>query len=161
MAAGSTYTPITTTTTSGNATTVTFNSISGSYTDLVMVMNFSLSTNAEVYIRFNSDSTSTLYARTYFEGNGSTTGGSRSSNDNQINILGRSSQMTNIIHFMNYANTNIYKNLLARFSSPSEIVGTEIGLWRNTNAITSIGLSLSSGNFTNGSVISLYGIAAA
>ncbi len=159
MAAGATYTPIATTTTSGNANTVTFNSFSG-YTDLIMIMNFSLSTNAEVYIRFNSD-TGSNYSRTYLEGNGSSASSARNTNSTTINILGRSSQMVNIINFMNYANTSTYKNVLARFSSPSEIVGSEIGLWRSTSAITSIELSLSSGNFTNGSVITLYGILSA
>jgi hypothetical protein len=161
MAAGPTYEPIATATTSSNATVVNFTSIPSTYTDLVMIMNFSLSSNAEVYINFNSDTTSGLYSRTFFEGNGSTVSSSRSNNENRINILGRSSQMTNIVNVLNYANTNVFKTLLARFSSPSEIVGAESGLWRNTNAINAINLSLSAGNFTNGSVITLYGIAAA
>ncbi len=159
MPAGKTYEPIATTTTSSNASTVTFSSFTG-YTDLVMTMNFSLSSNAEVYIRFNSD-TNTNYSRTYLEGNGSSSSSARTSDGQQINILGRSSQMVNIIHFVNYANTTTNKILLARFSSGNELVGTEVGMWRNTNAITSIGLSLSGGYFIDGSVITLYGIAAA
>lgn len=163
MAAGPTYEPIATTTTSGSAATVTFSSISGTYTDLVMVMSFSLSGNNEVYIQFNSD-TGSNYSRVYFEGNGTTTSSSYSSS-NQINILGRDTQMVNTINFMNYSNTTTYKTLLARFSgfssAAASIVGAEVAVWRNTNAITSIGLSLSAGNFTNGSVITLYGIKAA
>jgi hypothetical protein len=155
----STYEMIATTTTSGSASTVSFTSIPATYTDLVIIMNFSLSINAEVYIRFNSDSAGN-YSRTYIEGNGSSASSARNNNLSQINILGRSTQMINIINFMNYANTTTFKTLLARFSSPSEIVGAEVGMWRNTNAITTIGLSLSAGNFTNGSVITLYGIKA-
>lgn len=164
MAAGLTYEPIATTTTSGSAATVTFSSISGTYTDLVMVMSFSLSGNQEVYIRFNSDA-GTNYSRTYMEGNGSTASSARSNTTNQINILGRDTQMVNTINFMNYSNSTTYKTTLARFSgfssAAASIVGGEVGLWQNTNAITTIGLSLSAGNFTNGSVITLYGIKAA
>jgi hypothetical protein len=120
-------------------------------------MNFSLSSNAEVYIRFNGD-TNANYARVYVEGNGSSVTGAQSNDTQQINILGRNSQMVNIINVMNYSNTSTFKNVVARFSSPNEIVGGEVGLWRSTSAITSITLSLSGGNFTDGSVISLYGI---
>jgi hypothetical protein len=156
MAAGATYTSIATTTTSGSASSVSLNSFSG-YTDLVLIINFSLSTNAEVYIRFNGD-TNANYARVYMEGNGTSASSAQSNDAQQINILGRSSQMVNIVNLMNYSNTSTFKNVVARFSSPSEIVGGEVGLWRSTSAITSITISLSSGNFTNGSVISLYGI---
>lgn len=155
-----TYEPIATTTTTSNATTVTFSSIPGTYTDLVMIMNFSLSGNNEVYIRFNSDAGSN-YSRTYMQGDGSTATSVRNTNTEAVNILGRTTQMMNIINFMNYANTTTNKTLVARFSSAAEIIGAEVGLWRNTSAITTIGLSLSAGNFTNGSVISLYGIKAA
>ena len=39
MAAGSTYTPLATNTLSSSSASITFSSISGSYTDLVLVMN--------------------------------------------------------------------------------------------------------------------------
>lgn len=155
-----TYEPIATTTTSGSAGSVDFTGLPSTYTDIVAVMNFSLSGNNEVYIRFNNDS-ATNYSRTYFEGNGSTTGTNRQSDTSSIQILGRSTQMTNIINVMNYSNTSTYKTLVARFSSPNEIVGAEVGLWRSAAAINRITFSLSAGTFTNGSIISLYGIKAA
>ena len=161
MAAGNTYTPLATTTISGSPTSVTFSSISGSYTDLVIVMGFSLSANDEIDITFNSD-TGANYSRTYMEGNGTTTSSARGTNLNAIAILGRGNLMTNIINIMNYANTTTYKTVLARFSSPSNIIGTEVGLWRDTSAITTIRLNLrTSQTYVAGSVITLYGIAAA
>jgi len=162
MAAGNTYIPLATTTISGSSTTsVTFSSISGSYTDLVIIMGFSLSANDEIDITFNND-TGANYSRTYMEGNGTTAGSARTSNFSAIPILGRGNLMTNIINIMNYANTTTYKTVLARFSSASNIIGTEVGLWRDTSAITTIKLNLrTSQTYVAGSVITLYGIAAA
>jgi hypothetical protein len=158
----STYEPIATTTISGTSTTsVTFSSITGTYTDLVIVMGFQLSANDEVDITFNSD-TGANYSRTYMEGNGSTAASARGSALNAIAILGRGTQMTNLIQIMNYSNTTTYKTLLARFSSAADIIGAEVGLWRNTAAITSVTLNLrTSKTYTAGSVITLYGIKAA
>jgi len=153
-----TYEPIATTTLGSNSNTVTFSSISGSYTDLVLIMNFSLTANDEVRIRFNSD-TSTNYSRVYFEGNGSTTGTNVQGSVGNIQILGRSTRMTNIVNIMNYSNTTTYKPILARFSS--SIVGAEVGLWRSTNAITNISVYTDTNPFVSTSMFTLYGIKAA
>jgi len=155
-----TYEPIATTTTTGSAATVTFSSIPSTYTDLVVVMNFSLSGNNEVLWQFNSD-TGANYSRTYAEGNGSTASSARGSGSNYIYSLGRTTQMIQLVNINNYSNTTTYKNTLHRFSSAVEIVGMQVGLWRSTAAISTIGISLSAGTFTNGSVISLYGVKAA
>jgi len=162
MAAGNTYIPLATTTISGASTTsVTFSSISGSYTDLVIVMGFSLSANDEIDITFNSD-TGNNYSRTYLESDGTTASSARTLNFSAIPILGRGNLMTNLINIFGYANTTTYKTLTARFSSPSNIMGTEVGLWRSTSAITTIRLNLrTSQTYVAGSVITLYGIAAA
>jgi hypothetical protein len=162
MAAGSTYTPLATTTISGSSTTsVTFSSISSAYTDLVIVMGFSLSANDEIDITFNGD-TGANYSRTYMEGDGTSASSAYGTGLNAIAILGRGNLMTNLINIMSYSNTNIYKTVLARFSSPSNINGAETGLWRSTSAITSVTLNLrTSKTYVAGSVITLYGIAAA
>jgi hypothetical protein len=158
----STYEPISTTTISGSSTSsVTFSSIPNTYTDLVLIMGFSLSANDEIDITFNGD-TGGSYSRTYMEGNGSTAGSAYGTGLNAIAILGRGNQMTNIINIMNYANTTTNKTLLARFSSPSNIIGAEVGLWRSTSAITSVTLNLrTSKTYVAGSVLTLYGIKAA
>ena len=154
-----TYDCIATTTTASSAASVTFSSIPSTYTDLFCVMNFSLSGNNEVLFNFNGD-TAANYSRTYFEGNGSTASSARQSSTNHIFMLGRSSQMVNLVSINNYSNSTTYKTLLARFSSGQGIVGAEVGLWRSTAAINQIVISLNTGTFTNGSVISLYGIKA-
>ena len=67
MAAGSTYTPIATTTLGSAATSYTFTSIPSTYTDLVLVGNLSSSSNTNISIRIYSDS-GTNYSNTYLTG---------------------------------------------------------------------------------------------
>lgn len=154
-----TYDSLATVVTSGSASTVTMNSISQSFTDLFMVMDFSLSSNAEVYVRFNNDS-SALYSRIYWEGNGGSVTGNQQNGIQQVQILGRTTRMVNLFNIARYtASQN--KTVVARFSSGIEIVGTEVALYRSSTAISRIDISLSAGTFTDGSVITLYGILAA
>ena len=64
MAAGATYYPIATTTLSSATNSVSFSSISGSYTDIVIVFNGAASTSGVTCnVQFNSD-TGTNYSTT-------------------------------------------------------------------------------------------------
>jgi hypothetical protein len=65
------------------------------------------------------------------------------------------------LNFQNYSNTTTYKTTLTRASLPGASVTAAVSLWRNTAAINSIEILLSSDNFTNGSTFTLYGIKAA
>ena len=69
MPAGRTYTPLARTTLSSAAASVTFSNISGSYTDLVLVVS-TISVNGTAYMTVNSD-TGTNYSRTFMYGTGS------------------------------------------------------------------------------------------
>jgi len=175
MAAGSTYTPIATTTLGSAQASVTFSSISGSYTDLVLV-GVGYNGAADGYVprmQFNSD-TGTNYSLTDLYGSGTTAGSARLSNQSNI-LLGYiaawDTTSTQIGMFtaqiMNYSNTTTYKTALSRFSQASGTssgVDAIVGLWRNTSAITSIkilGDTGASQTFASGSTFTLYGIAAA
>ena len=69
-----TYTPITSNTLTSATASVTFSSISGTYTDLVLVVSAqSASTNVDLAMRFNSDS-GTNYSNTRLYGTGSAAG---------------------------------------------------------------------------------------
>ena len=166
MAAGSTYTPIATTTLGSDQASVTFSSISGSYTDLVLVSNVKVSSAGEaVQIRFNSDSGNN-YSYTQLSGNGTSAASSRSRNTSIIYISNDGSATnygTAITQIMNYSNTTTYKTTLGRFSEASATSWADVGLWRNTAAITSVTLNVSgtSKNLSSGSTFTLYGIAAA
>jgi len=163
MAAGSTYTPIATTTLGSNQTSVTFNSFSG-YTDLIAIINGKTDTNtAYISLQFNGD-TGTNYSYTVLQGNGSTVISGRSSNNNEAIIanLGNPEFGTFICQIMNYANTTTNKTLLTRSSSTNAYVQATVNLWRSTSAITSMTFKMQSGyNLLSGSSITLYGIAAA
>jgi hypothetical protein len=63
---------------------------------------------------------------------------------------------------MNYANTTTYKTAISRGSESVNGVMAIVVLWRKTpEAITSILLKPSTGNFDIGSTFTLYGIKAA
>jgi hypothetical protein len=168
MAAGMTYFPIATTTLGSAQATVTFSSISGSYTDLVMVANVGCSSASQrAGWQANAD-TSTNYSRTILYGNGTTAASDRASNDSVAwgifdGIGGISTTLAGnfITQFQNYSNATTYKTALTRYNAASIGTGTSVQLWRSTAAITSLVFSLSGGNWLSGSTFTLYGIAAA
>jgi hypothetical protein len=166
MAAGSTYTPIATTTLGSAAASYTFSSIPSTYTDLIIIANFNTATgNQSTNITVNGD-TGTNYSWTYLLGNGTAASSSRGSTDNRIfngsSATATSGNTTNsIIQFQNYSNTTTYKTTLSRSNAADYFTQATVGLWRNTAAITSITLTSPSYNYIAGSTFTLYGIAAA
>ena len=171
MAAGSTYTPIATTTLSSATSNITFSSISGSYTDIILVCQFSgASSGQSPYLQINSD-TGTNYSGTLLTGNGTAAASNRYSSDTQISDNSKGISTTagaNIItwHFQNYSNTTTYKTVLFRTTAMDgasyQGVTGGVGLWRSTSAITSIKFYLSgSVNLASGTTATLYGITAA
>ena len=166
MAAGSTYTPIATTTASA-ASSYTFSSIPSTYTDLILVVtakNSNAGTSANNWrFQFNGD-TGSNYSDTFLTGNGSSASSSRDSSQAEI-YWGASNQASNsdsvsIAHIMNYANTTTYKTMIARGNSAEAFTCASVGLWRSTAAINSIKI-YSGGASTFTGTLTLYGIAAA
>jgi hypothetical protein len=161
-----TYDKLATTTTTGSATTVTFNSISGAYTDLVLVSNAGAIVNgSDLRMRINGD-TGNNYSDTYLWGSGSTAGSARASSQSRFSLTyygtlpsGSTSRATIITHIMNYSNSTTYKTCLTRANNAASGTDAIAHLWRNTNAITSISLlELGLSGFTDGSTFTLYGI---
>lgn len=162
MAAGSTYTPIATTTVSGTPSSVTLSSIPSSYTDLVLIIAGASSTGTSYKLQFNGD-TGTNYSSTYLYGDGSAAASGRVSNNATMNGFGRTdgSGGNGIINIQNYANTSIYKTAIGRGSAAGNLVIASVGLWRSTAAINSITIQTEAGTFSTGETLTLYGIAAA
>ena len=168
MTAGSTYTPIATQTLGSAAASVTFSSIPSTYTDLVLVINGAVSVNtASIVGQVNGD-TASNYSFTELYGSGSAAGSYRIANTtifaaSQYSLgISNTNPSTNILHFMNYANTTTYKTILLRSSDASNGTTATVNLWRSTAAINSITLKMQSTYTMNtGTVFSLYGIAAA
>jgi hypothetical protein len=160
----STYEPIATQTLGSTAASITFSSISGAYTDLVLMANATASVDTQIRLQFNSD-TGSNYSATILGGDGSSPFSVRVSNQTSMNIAGVGTVAgVSIIHLNNYANTSTYKTVLGRYNSESTSygeTGAKVGLWRSTSAITSVVAFPSSGNFSTGSTFTLYGIKAA
>jgi hypothetical protein len=168
MAAGSTYTPLATTTLGTATASVTFSSISGAYTDLVLVCSGKSNTSTLDYtrIRVNSD-TGSNYSRTYLGGNGTSAYSGRDTSatsyiDGYAEATASGIYSPTIFNFQNYSNTTTYKTILSQGMSANSGAGAIVGLWRSTSAITSIDISnLNANSFASGSTFTLYGIAAA
>ena len=161
-----TYDPIFTTTLTSAAATVTLNSFSQGYTDLICVMGYGSNSSGgqNLYMQLNGDTTST-YSNTRVGYGGGGVGSFRDSNSTVINVGAiyntASAYLTHITHIPNYTNTTTFKTVLVRTTS-QENVFCHVGLWRATpQAVTSITFSSSGGNFQTDSTFTLYGIKAA
>ena len=158
-----TYEKIATTTLGSATATITFSSISGSYTDLVLIASVKLtSSNTDrLILQFNGD-TGSNYSITYLTGDGSTASSGRSSNASEMNFYNQSTSIfsTNIIQIMNYSNSTTYKTAIGRTSTADISVFGTAGLWRNTASITQVDVK-SPNTFTSNSIFTLYGIKAA
>ena len=143
-------------------TQITFNNIPQNYTDLILQGDVIGTTAYEVFIDFNGDD-GTNYSETYFEGNGTVGSSARTSNSGNLAMSYSSSTnpTPTIMQIQNYSNNTTYKTILSRSSAASASVLGWVGLWRNTAAINSITLKISSGKvFSAGAIFSLYGIGA-
>ena len=162
-----TYEPIASTTLGSSSASVTFGSggtLPQGYTDLVLVTDLRHASNlSTTSIRFNGD-TGTNYSSTFLAGSGSAASSGRNSNDQWINIAVNGANTTDrivtVTHIQSYANTNINKTALVAWANPNREVIRQVGLWRNTAAITSLTV-VCNNTMADGSVLSLYGIKAA
>lgn len=165
-----TYEPIATTTLGSAANSITFSSIPGTYTDLrlVLVVRSDRAAGADsVNLRFNSDTT-TSGSQTNLLGDGSAASSSRSTSVSRVCNLNcpADTATAGVFGLLEYdifsyaGSTN--KTVLAKSSADTNGAGsvtTQVGLWRNTAAITTITLlSNTSSNFIAGTAATLYGI---
>jgi hypothetical protein len=163
MPAGSTYSTIATTSLTSATATINFNSVPGSYTDLVLIIKGNSSQLADSTLRLNNDSGSNYsITRMYTTGNGSV-GTDRYTNQNKMLIgdFNTSSNTVTVLNIQNYSNTTTNKPVLLRSNAPSSILFLTTGLYRSTAAVTSVNIICDVGTFSVGSTFTLYGIAAA
>ena len=160
-----TYEKIQTQTLGSSAASVTFSSISGSYTDLILVASSKIVTGSATgfLIQFNGD-TASNYSDTYLYGNGTSALSGRVSGQAKMVIgnVNSTDFSPQIINVMNYSNATTYKTAIGRSSLAADYVISYVGLWRSTAAITSIlAYPDASASFATGSTFTLYGIKAA
>lgn len=155
----STEIPIATTTLGSAAASYTFSSIPGTYTDLILVASTQNASGADNFLlNFNGD-TGSNYSVTRLNGNGTSAGTNRATNQTVLQCGDvYSTRSTTIVHIMNYSNTTNYKTTITRQNNATNLVAANVNLWRSTSAITSILISTSSYNFSAGTTFTLYGI---
>ena len=165
-----TYEPIATTTLGSAASTISFSSIPGTYTDLVLIGSPAFASGAsDVQYKLNGD-TGNNFSETGLSGTGSSAVSFRATSQVAVDLdaygvpdatLGNS---TSIANFMNYSNTTTFKTSISRAGNAVTGRGTDliVGLWRNTAAITTILIDPSGATtFATGTTYTLYGIKAA
>ena len=161
-----TYEKIATNTLTTTTASITFSSISGSYTDLVLIFQGGVDTsNGGLRMELNSD-TGSNYSQTSLAGDGTSAASARNSNVTQARISSDFGMVNNlnynsITSLNNYSNSTTYKTWLSRNNLSSAGAESVIGLWRNTAAITSIKLVPSANSFASGCTFTIYGIKAA
>jgi hypothetical protein len=169
MPAGATYEPIATQTLVSAASTITFSSISATYTDLVLVTRIFANTGGlndyTSLMQINGD-TASNYSTVKLAGNGTNAVSTVSTNANHARIntagyLSTTIPQNSIINIMNYANTTTYKSILVRSNQVDTEVNTTTSMWRSTSAVTSLRFFIEAGNMGIGSTFTLYGIKAA
>ena len=171
----STYEKIATNTLGSNQASITFSSISGAYTDLILISYVRDTRVGTTYafpqLRFNSD-TGSNYSDTTMYGGGTSAATYRSGGTGiqYGEAVGAAQAAGNyapfITHLQNYSNSTTYKTILTRFnnaagSSGQLLAGAQVALWRSTSAITSITILGDQGtpsNLATGSTFTLYGI---
>lgn len=152
---------------------VTFNSISGAYRDLRVVVRGRGTTSATavaINLTLNND-TGSNYDTIGVNSNGSVLVQYTTAADVNIAIgnlpaanapSGAASAAEYRIY--NYADTNLHKSVSVLGGTKTGSAASNLfprtgwGFYRSTSAITRIDLTLAAGNFATGSVVSLYGI---
>jgi len=160
-----TYEAIATTTLGTAASSITFSGISGSFTDMVLILSHKeVSATGLVIVELNSDATNDNYSNTRMTADSGGVSSDRNNSANNSNqrfiSWARTEWATTIMNINNYSSTTTYKTLMGRNSNNTP-VSANIVLWRNTAAITSIRVAPASVNFEAGTMATLYGIKAA
>jgi hypothetical protein len=159
-----TYEKIATTTLSSAAATIDFTAITGTYTDIRLVLSaIGTSIGTTIRMRFNSD-TGTNYSYSAIYGDSASAAVDFATLRTFL-VLGMSGTDTtnpvfHTVDLMSYSGSTFKTNLVSSSEdmNGSGYVSNRVTLWRNTAAITSINLLLSTSTFAAGTTATLYGI---
>ena len=160
-----TYEPIATTTLSTTAANITFSSIAATYTDLQIVLTGTVTVANNPKIQFNSD-TASNYSYRSINGDGATaTTSSASSSNGLLTINNMDTTIPGFIriNILSYTGST-KKTFFSAYSldkNGSGNVGSILGVWNNTAAITQVLIDSGGTTFKTGTTATLYGIKAA
>jgi hypothetical protein len=155
---------------SGGATSITFNSIPQTFTDLKLVMS-SRTAGANNFfdpsLQFNNDASSVYsYTQLYGTGSGSATS-DRASNFAKFPLWQNGSSSTSNTfgnyecYIPNYTSSNFKQVIIDAVTENNASTALSMlvaGLWRSTSAISTMNISSSSNAFQQYTTFSLYGI---
>lgn len=163
-------------TTSGGASTITFSSIPGTYTDLKIIFQGRDTNTGSVgyamYMKLNSDGTAANYTSAQWLSGSSTTASAGTSAATTsgayvADLAGKGSSNSNAITsaeitIANYAG-GFYKSVRAQvtgyYGAGPTMNAEQFGfVWKNTSAITDIVLTAGGTAFENGTTATLYGL---
>jgi hypothetical protein len=150
-----TYEPIQTQILVSATSTVTFNSIPQTYTDLILVINGTGGSLQNIHWQANGD-TNSNYSHHRMFGDGSSAIAAADNIYAAFAIFG-TSQSTAILQLQNYSKTNTFKSALGR-GSANGYVSAYISLWRSNAAINTLAVKSVTTNFAVGTTFALYGI---
>lgn len=148
---------------SGGASSIEFTSIPGTYTDLLMVMSLRWN-GAQDLVDISINGSTANRSQRYFYGNGSTI--TNVSNTDLITLANNSTMTASTfsncqIYIPNYTSSNNKSFSIEMVSETNATLAYTVlsaGLWSNSSAITSLGLSYSGYSFVQYSTATLYGI---
>jgi hypothetical protein len=162
--------PIFSTTLTSATSSITFSNIPQTYTHLQLFYTTRANQNDNMVCRFNSDSGNNYDTHFTYSNSSPTTGAGAEIGVSRfyvdVNSISSDAFTIGTMDILDYRNTNKYKvaRTLATLSinqnsTPSAYNWIASGLWRNTNAITSINVfANASAIYQIGSTFELYGI---
>lgn len=156
----------------GTTSDINFTNIPQTFQDLMIVVNGRSSFAAnDVLIQsyLNGDFSATTYSNTRLEGDGASANSTRNANTGAVAVghIPASSASVGVTgsivyHIFNYTSSTTFKTTLSRWAADRNGAGRTglfVTLWRNTNALTSVGVATYGlGNLTGS--VTLYGIKA-
>jgi hypothetical protein len=165
------YESIATANGTGSSATISFSAIPATYKHLqirFITRSTRAATSSNIFIGFNSDTTTGNYYGHMLEGNGSAASAAAKIGTS-TSFMSATSAASNtsgifsggVIDVLDYANTNKYKTsrgLTGYDANGSGLLYLASGLWMSTSAVTSIEITDPLGNFATGSSFALYGI---
>lgn len=140
------------------AATVTFSSISQAYRDLYLVISGkTVTSNATIDLRLNSDATTTNYSSVTIQGDG-TSATTSSSNTFGLSSLSTAVTSNVVVEFLDYSSTTKHKSCIVRTDRSDTATQARIVRWANTAAVTTLGLPTGSTTYAAGTSFALYGV---
>ena len=153
-----------TTLTVGSTTSLTIGSIAGTYRDLILVMYLQGTNSNRINGIVNGDSASDKYRMVSVENDGGTglsdSTGAGTNAYFHAGVCTNNTWSVNTVNFMDYSSTVRQKTFLSHEGVGTSRTGLRAMTWRDDDAITSITVSTSTGNFDAGCTFKLFGIEA-